>query len=147
MMRTMIDEWMEILDQEIDAAGVVGFVTDARAGGIAMFLGTTRAERNDRGRVLVALDYDAYREMAQKQLRELADQARKRWPVVKLALVHRTGRVKLGEASVAIAVSSPHRGDAFEACRWLIDSLKSTAVIWKKEIWDDGSGTWVHPTR
>jgi molybdopterin synthase catalytic subunit len=143
----MADDLLELRETPIDAAAITAFVTDARAGGIATFLGTTRAERHADGRELIALDYDAYAEMAQKQFRDLANEARKRWPIVKLALVHRTGRVKLAEASVAIAVSSPHRGDAFEACRWLIDSLKATAVIWKKEIWDDGSGTWVHPTR
>jgi len=65
---------------------------------------------------------------------------------VKLALLHRTGRVAIGEPSVLIAVSTPHRGDAFAACRWLIDTLKKDAAIWKKEVWADGSGTWIHPS-
>jgi len=142
----MSDDWIELQGHPIDAAASVAFVTDARAGGIATFLGTTRAERGDDDRELIALDYDAYAQMAQKQLHDLADEARRRWPIVKLALLHRIGRVKLGEASVAVAVSCPHRAQAFEACRWLIDSLKSTAAIWKKEIWDDGSATWVHPS-
>jgi molybdopterin synthase catalytic subunit len=119
------------------------FVTDARAGGLAIFLGTTRAETASTGQLLVALDYEAYPEMAQAQLVTLAQSARQRWPILKLALLHRTGRVAVGEPSVVIAVSTPHRAEAFDACRWLIDTLKADVAIWKKEIWEDGSGTWV----
>ena len=129
----------------LDVAGATAFVHDPRAGGIAVFLGTTRAERRPDGAELVALDYDAYAEMAVAQLNDLAGRARARWPVVKLALLHRTGRVALGEPSVIVAVSTPHRADAFDACRWLIDSLKAEAAIWKKEVWSDGTGSWVHP--
>ena len=129
----------------LDAARCVAFVTDPHAGGVAVFLGTTRAERRNDGVDLVALDYDAYGEMATRQLHDLAARARGRWPVLKLALLHRTGRVALGEPSVVIAVSTPHRAEAFEACRWLIDTLKAEAAIWKKEVWSDGSGSWVDP--
>jgi molybdopterin synthase catalytic subunit len=121
----------------------VDFVTDPSAGGIDVFLGTTRGETNADGRELVALDYEAYAEMASAQLRELATRVRERWPVLKLALLHRVGRVNVGEPSVLIAVSTPHRGEAFEACRWLIDTLKADVAVWKKEVWSDGSGTWV----
>jgi molybdopterin synthase catalytic subunit len=131
--------------EPLDAAAAVAFVTDPRAGGVAVFLGTTRSERRPDGIELLALDYDAYPEMAAAQLNDLAARARGRWPVVKLALLHRTGRVALGEPSVVVAVSTPHRADAFEACRWLIDTLKSEAAIWKKEVWADGSDSWVHP--
>ena len=131
--------------EPLDVAAAVAFVTDARAGGVAVFLGTTRSERRPDGVELPALDYDAYPEMAAAQLNDLAARARSRWPVVKLALLHRTGRVALGEPSVVVAVSTPHRADAFEACRWLIDTLKSEAAIWKKEVWADGSDSWVHP--
>jgi molybdopterin synthase catalytic subunit len=120
-------------------------VTDPAAGGIAVFLGTTRAETSAEGRTLLALEYDAYPEMAQKQLVDLARQARDRWHISRLAILHRTGRVAVGEPSVLIAVSTPHRAEAFQACHWLIDSLKADAAIWKKEIWQDGSSTWVHP--
>jgi molybdopterin synthase catalytic subunit len=85
--------------------------------------------------------------MAEQQLRDLARAARERFPIVKLAMLHRTGRVALAEASVLIAVSCPHRGEAFDACRFLIDALKKDVAIWKKEIWSDGSGTWVHPRK
>ena len=92
---------------------------------------------------LVALDYEAYADMAAAQLRDLAGRARARWPVERLALLHRTGRVGLAAPSVLVAVSTPHRGEAFEACRWLIDTLKAEAAIWKKEVWADGSSSWV----
>jgi molybdopterin synthase catalytic subunit len=142
----MVD-WCEILATELPTAEAVAFVQDAGAGGVAVFLGTTRAERSASGQTLVALDYEAYGEMAGAQLVELARRARERWPIIKVALLHRVGRVGLGEPSVVIAVSTPHRGEAFEACRWLIDTLKAEASIWKKEIWADGSGSWVDPTK
>jgi molybdopterin synthase catalytic subunit len=140
-------DYIAIVPDAIDAAKLVAFVTDPRAGGIATFHGTTRAEQSADGRQLVALDYEAYVEMADRQLRDLAAQARSKWPIVKLAIVHRTGRVVLGEPSVVIAVACPHRGEAFDACRWIIDTLKKDVAIWKKEIWADGSGSWVHPER
>ena len=136
---------LAIQDEAIDIAGTIAFLADPAAGGIDVFLGITRAERNSDGRELLALDYEAYADMAAKQLLQLADTARQRWPIVKLAIVHRTGRVNLAEASVVIAVSCPHRGEAFEACRWIIDTLKKDVAIWKKEVWSDGRGTWVHP--
>ena len=91
------------------------------------------------------LAYEAYPEMALKKLAELEDEARRRWPVIELALVHRVGDLDLGEVSVVVAVSCPHRQQAFEACRWLIDTLKEVVPIWKKEIWADGNEEWVHP--
>lgn len=114
----------------------------AAAGGIAVFLGTTRAETNAAGCELIALEYEAYELMALEQMRDLARRARERWPIVTLALLHRTGRVVLAEPSVLIAVACPHRGEAFDACRWLIDTLKAEVAIWKKEVWADGSERW-----
>jgi molybdopterin synthase catalytic subunit len=140
-----VKDWTELMGEPLRAAAAVEFVTDSGAGGIAVFLGTTRQERSSRGAALLALDYEAYPEMARSQLSDLARRARERWPVIKLALLHRTGRVWLGEPSVIIAVSTPHRGHAFDACRFLIDALKAEAAIWKREVWADGSGTWVHP--
>jgi molybdopterin synthase catalytic subunit len=93
------------------------FVRGPSAGGVAVFLGCTRTERAADGRDLVALDYEAYESMALKQLHDLAAQARQRWPIEQVVILHRTGRVALGEPSVLIAVSTPHRGDAFDACR------------------------------
>lgn len=142
-----MQDWIEILPTPLDTNRAVAFVTDAAAGGIAVFLGTTRAEKNPDGRNLLSLDYEAYEQMALEQLRKLAADARRKWPIINLALFHRTGEVKVTEPSVVIAVSTPHRAAAFEACRYLIDSLKKDVAIWKKEVWADGSGTWVHPSK
>jgi molybdopterin synthase catalytic subunit len=93
----------------------------------------------------VALDYEGYPQMAEAKMAELERDARARWPVDRVAIVHRLGHLELGDVSVAVAVSCPHRGDAFEAGRWLIDTLKVTVPIWKKENWADGTTEWVHP--
>jgi molybdopterin synthase catalytic subunit len=118
-------------------------VVDGAAGGIALFGGMTRAERRESdGAELIALDYEAYEQMAIEQMQQLAAAARQKWPIVKLAMQHRIGRVAVGESSVIIAVACPHRGQAFDACRFLIDELKKVVAIWKKEVWSDGSATW-----
>ena len=83
--------------------------------------------------------------MALKKLAELESEARKRWPIIDLALVHRTGKLDPGEVSVVVAVSTPHRHQAFEACRWLIDTLKEVVPIWKREHRSDGQEEWIHP--
>jgi len=138
-------DWVEISLKPLDAAKAIEFIADPAAGGIDVFLGTTRSEQDRHGHNLVALDYEAYEEMALKQMNELAARTREKWPVTKLALLHRVGRVELAKPSVVIAVSTPHRADAFEACRFLIDTLKKEVAIWKKEVWSDGSSTWVDP--
>ncbi|HEY7118631.1 MAG TPA: molybdenum cofactor biosynthesis protein MoaE [Tepidisphaeraceae bacterium] len=138
-------DWLEILATPLPVARAIEFVSATTAGGIAIFLGTTRDDANEKGQPLAALDYEAYADLASRQLTELAHDARQRWPILKLAVLHRTGRVALGEPSVLIAVSTPHRAEAFEACRWLIDTLKADLAVWKKEIWSDGTGTWVDP--
>jgi molybdopterin synthase catalytic subunit len=140
-----MNDWIQIQSDAISAANAIDFVTTPSAGGIDIFLGTTRAERSSEGRELLALDYEAYEQMALEQLRALAARAREKWPINKLAILHRTGRVAVGEPSVIIAVSTPHRAQAFEACRFLIDELKRDVAIWKKEVWADGSESWVHP--
>ena len=140
-------DWIELQDQALEAAKAIAFVTDAGSGGIAVFLGTTRSQTQDSGQTLAALDYQAYPQMALSQMQSLARGARQRWPIRKLAILHRTGRVLLAEPSVVIGVSTPHRAEAFEACRWIIDSLKKDVAIWKKEVWQDGSGSWVHPEK
>ena len=131
--------WRDVL---AEMQRVVSFVSSGQAGGIDVFLGTTRTETDPAGRRLMALDYEAYREMATTQLRDLAVRARGQWPITRLAVLHRVGRVAVGQPSVIIAVATPHRAEAFAACRWLIDTLKAEAAIWKKEIWDDGAQTW-----
>ena len=143
----MSTDWIALSPTSLDVAAAEQFATDPAAGGICTFAGTTRAETNATGQPLIALDYEAYPEMAEKQLRALAKGARDRWPIVKLVLLHRLGRVPIAEASVLISVSTPHRAASFEACRFLIDELKKDVAIWKKEVWQAGEATWVHPQR
>jgi molybdopterin synthase catalytic subunit len=139
----MSEDWIEILETPLNVESAVRFVTDPAAGGIDVFLGTTRAEASSQGATLIALDYEAYPEMAIAKLKQLAQRARNEWPIVKTAILHRVGRVALGEPSVVIAVSSPHRAEAFAACKFLIDQLKVDVPIWKKEVWEDGTQSWV----
>src|SRR5436190_13749247 len=112
-------------------------------GAVVTFLGTVRDLTGDQ--VTVALDYEAYPAMAETKLAEIEADTRARWPVGDVALVHRLGRLEVGEISVAVAVSCPHRAEAFAACRHAIDRLKELVPIWKKENWADGSTEWVHP--
>jgi molybdopterin synthase catalytic subunit len=134
---------IEITTAPIDHAAITERARSPLAGAVCTFLGTVRELTG--GRRTVALTYEAYPEMAHKTLSELEDEARRRWPVIELVLVHRVGDLGLGEISVVVAVSCPHRHQAFEACRWLIDTLKEVAPIWKKEHWADGSEEWIHP--
>jgi len=133
-----------IVDFNLLSASAIAFVTHPDAGAINLFLGTTRSETHPDGRSLLSLDYEAYMEMATQQFYDLAARARHGWPILKLALLHRVGRVRVGEPSVLIAVSTPHRAEAFESCKFLIDTLKKEVTIWKKEIWSDGTASWVH---
>jgi molybdopterin synthase catalytic subunit len=134
---------IELTRDVIDPAALVAFVTSPESGAVLLFLGTVR--ELTLGRRTLALDYEAYPEMALAKLQELADEACARWPIQRVALVHRLGRLKLAEASVAVAVACPHRQAAFEAGKFLIDELKVRVTIWKKENWDDGTTEWVHP--
>ncbi len=134
---------IEITDKPIDHAALTERVRANLAGAVCTFLGTVR--ELTAGRRTAALEYEAYPEMAAKKMAELEAEARRRWPIIDVALVHRVGHLDLGEVSVVVAVSCPHRDQAFEACRWLIDTLKEVVPIWKKEVWADGSSEWVHP--
>jgi molybdopterin synthase catalytic subunit len=127
----------------IDVTSVLEHVQRREAGAVVLFLGTTR--QFTAGRETVELAYEAYREMAEKELGRLESEAQHRWPLVACAMVHRVGVVPVGEPSVAVAVSSQHRDAAFEAGRWLIDTLKESAPIWKQERWADGNAEWIHP--
>ena len=135
---------IKITTESIDHSALTDLVRSPMAGAVCLFLGTVREFTGDRR--TVALAYESYPEMALKKMAELEDEARRRWPVIELAIVHRVGNLDLGEVSVAVAVSCPHRQDSFEACRWLIDTLKAVVPIWKKEIWADGTEEWVHPS-
>lgn len=134
---------IQLTNDPIDFAALTESVRSDQAGAVLLFLGTVREMTGDRR--TVALDYDAYPQMAEAKMAELEAEARERWPVVHAAIVHRLGRLELGDVSVAVAVSAPHRNQAFEAGRFLIDELKVRVPIWKKENWADGSTEWVHP--
>ena len=106
-----------------------------------LFVGTVR--NRSEGKSVTGLRYEVYREMAEKKMGEIEGQVRERWPVVNLAMVHRYGDLKVGEVSVAVAVSAEHRADAFEACRYAIDAIKETLPLWKKEKLKGGRELWV----
>lgn len=127
----------------IDYHTVTEAVRHDSCGAVVMFLGTVRDLTGERR--TVALDYEAYPGMAEKKLAEIEQDTRQRWPVGEMALVHRLGHLEVGAVSVAVAVSCPHRAQAFEACRYAIDRLKELVPIWKKENWADGRTEWVHP--
>ena len=123
-------------DEPLDPTAVVAEVADERAGAIATFLGTVRVE--SRGRTVLYLEYEAYEGMAEQVMEEIAHELRLRYDLSAIAIHHRTGRVGLGEASVAIAVSAPHRHDALVACKDAIDALKGRVPLWKKEVYEGG---------
>jgi molybdopterin synthase catalytic subunit len=121
---------------------LVRAVGDRGAGAIVTFLGTTR--NANEGRRVVRLEYEAYARMARTEMERLAAQAKRRWPLRKVAMVHRIGVVPVGHASVGIAVSAAHRAEAFAACHWLIDRLKEIVPIWKREHFHGGR-VWIGP--
>ena len=131
---------IQIVESSIDRRKVVDSVASPGSGAIITFDGTVRD--NARGKQVTHLSYEAYPEMALKELQKIRDQAMQRWALNEVAIIHRIGRMEIGESSVFIAVSSAHRGDAFEACRFAIDTLKTTVPIWKKEHYQDGE-VWI----
>jgi len=110
------------------------------SGAVALFLGVVRD--NSHGRRVLYLEYDAYPEMAERKLREVAGEALARWPITDIAVAHRTGRLEIGETSLLVAVSSPHRHDAFAACHHIVNRIKEIVPIWKKEVWEGGEA-WI----
>jgi molybdopterin synthase catalytic subunit len=134
---------IQLTHDSIDTTLIADWARHPEAGAIVLFLGTTR--ELTAGRQTVALSYEAYQEMAERRLADLEAEARRRWPVIECIIAHRLGEVPPTETSVAIAVSTPHRSDAFAAGQWLIDSLKKDVPIWKREQWSDGTSEWVHP--
>ena len=129
-----------ITQEPIRLDELTAFVADPGAGAMATFVGTTR-DSND-GRRVVRLEYECYPGMAEKEMEKIGQEVLERWPVKKVAMLHRLGRVDIGEASVAIAVSSGHRHAAFEACHYAINQLKETVPIWKKELYEGGE-VWI----
>jgi MoaE-MoaD fusion protein len=133
-----------VVDRPIDASALLAEVATPAAGAQVLFLGTVREVSE--GREVLSLEYEAYVPMAEKKIAEILAEARSRWDVCKMAVEHRVGKLDLGDIAVAVAVSAPHRDAAFEAGRFAIDSLKTTAPIWKREGYRDGQ-EWVDPNR
>lgn len=130
-----------IVAQPLSADAVAQAVADPAAGGIVIFSGVVRNEKD--GRPVKYLEYEAHVPMAEAKMREIGEQVRRRWPSVKaVTMLHRVGRLEIGESSVLIAVSAAHRREAFEACHYAIDTLKQTVPVWKKEHFEDGE-IWV----
>jgi MoaE-MoaD fusion protein len=132
---------VSITTEPLDERALMRAVEDSGAGGVVLFSGIVRDQTG--GRRVKFLEYEAHGPMAYAKMREIAARVRERWPDLRrMAMAHRVGRLEIGESSVLIAVSSPHRGQAFEACRFAIDTLKETVPIWKKEYFEDGE-VWV----
>jgi molybdopterin synthase catalytic subunit len=130
-----VSDLVRLVREPIDAAALAA--ASPSDGAVCLFLGVVRNE--NQGRAVVHLEYEAYEEMALAVMSEIAAEAHRLFPVTEVRLVHRLGRLEIGETSVAVAAASPHRGDAFATCRFAIDRLKATAPIWKKEHYADGS--------
>ena len=135
-----MDDLVKLVRAPIDLAALVA--ADERDGAVCLFVGVVRNENG--GRPVLRLEYEAYEEMALPLMQEIAAEARRLFPVTTVRLVHRLGRLEIGEASVAVAAASPHRAEAFAACRFAIDTLKTRVPIWKKEFYADGSA-WLEP--
>ena len=126
-----------LVSEAIDVAGLTAHVRADQDGAIVIFDGFVRNESH--GRHTLYLDYEAHESMALAKMNEIAEQARQKHSIHRIAIAHRLGRLQIGETSVFIAVSAPHRGAAFDACRFAIDTLKRTVPIWKKEYFEDGA--------
>jgi molybdopterin synthase catalytic subunit len=134
------EELFRVTTDPLDPQAIEASVADPSCGAIVTFIGTVRDTA--RGKAVTALDYEAYAPAAEKMLRRIGDEMRARWAIRRIAMVHRTGLLRVGEASVVIAVSAPHREDAFDACRYAIARIKEIVPIWKKEHYADGA-TWI----
>jgi len=131
---------IQLTREPLDRNALVTVVSHSSVGGIVVFEGVVRD--NARGKQVRYLEYDVYEEMAEQQIRSIIAEAEQRWGVDRVAVAHRFGRLEIGEASVIIIVASPHRAEAFDACRYIIDTLKTTVPIWKKEVATNGE-EWV----
>lgn len=124
--------------EPIDTQEWVSRCRDDRAGAVSVFEG--RVRNHNEGRPVASLEYEAYADMAEETLQQIGDEIRARWPTVRhVAIVHRVGRLEVGETAVVIALSAPHRPEVFDALRYAIDRIKEIAPIWKKEVWSDGA--------
>ncbi|WP_276497161.1 molybdenum cofactor biosynthesis protein MoaE [Pontibacter litorisediminis] len=138
----MID--IQLSEAPLNIPACIDWVMSPQCGGIDVFIGTVR--NATKGKTVLRLEFEAYQSMALKEMRKIAEQALAQWPVQKVLVHHRTGVLEVGEVPVVIAVAAAHRAAAFDACRYIIDTLKQTVPIWKKEIFEDGE-VWVaaHP--
>jgi len=127
---------IEIVKQPIDCEAVVRFVASPASGSLITFDG--RVRDHTRGKRVTSLFYEAYEDMARNQMAAIRRQAMEQWPLTEVGIVHRVGQLEIGETSVFVAVSSPHRKEGFEACRFIIDTIKTSVPIWKKEFSEDG---------
>jgi molybdopterin synthase catalytic subunit len=131
---------IKITEKHIDVQKVVDTVSSLGAGALNVFIGTVR--NNAHGKNVLWLEYEAYETMAVGEIRKIIDEASHRWPLLGWAISHRIGTLKPGEVSVVVAVSTPHSKESFEACEYIINTLKERAPIWKKEVFEDGE-EWV----
>ena len=133
----------KITSEEIELGDVIRAVEAGDAGAIVHFLGVVR--NNTEGREVSYLEYEAYPPMAERKMAEIAQEIHEKWGLDRVAMIHRVGRLEIGEVSVAVAVASPHRKEAFEACHYAMNRLKQIVPIWKREVWVDGEEEWVKP--
>jgi molybdopterin synthase catalytic subunit len=131
---------IKISFSSLNVSDCIDWVMSPQSGGIDVFIGTVRDAT--KGKRVLALEFETYEVMALKEMKKIAEQAFEKWPLQKILIDHRTGRLHLGEIAVIIAVAAAHRDAAFHACRYIIDTLKQTVPIWKKEIFEDGE-VWV----
>lgn len=127
----------ELTDQPLDPAPLVAAVRRDESGAVALFYGVVRNE--NLGRNVEYLEYDAYPEMAIKKMKQVATEVAAKYPITGIGVLHRTGRLEIGETSLLVAVSSAHRAAAFDACHYAVDRIKQIVPVWKKEVWEDGS--------
>jgi molybdopterin synthase catalytic subunit len=135
-----VEPFIQLTREPLDRDALIAAVSHPGVGGVVVFEGVVRD--NARGKQVRYLEYDVYEEMATPQIRVIITEAQRRWGVERIAVAHRFGRLEVGETSVIIVVASPHRSEAFEACRYIIDTLKATVPIWKKEVATNGE-EWV----
>lgn len=133
----------KITNQPIALEDVIHAVKADNTGAIVPFLGIVRD--NTGGRKVSYLEYEAYPRMAEMKMAEIACEIFEKWGLDRVAMIHRIGRLKIGEVSVAVAIAAPHRKDGFEACKYAMDRLKQIVPIWKREVWEDGEEAWVKP--
>ncbi len=133
-----------ITDQPLDVNHITYLATSPDAGAVAVFVGTVRSKTQ--AKKVIRLEYEAYEALAISEIQKLCEEAKSKWPIQKVAVSHRVGTLQVGETAVVIAVSTPHRKESFEACQYIIDRLKQTVPIWKKEIFEGGE-EWIsaHP--